>query len=308
MIADQQLTLSPIERSTLERCESRIEAGFDQIGTALLEIRDKRLYREYGTWQQYCDERWKKTARRIDQLIAGAALAATLTAAGLPAPSSEYQIRSLTGQESERAVRTWENATKVYGDSPTHQQVVSTQERLGGDETPPDPDAATKRMVEAAGYAHVTNLMQTGMLKPKLALALCDTLDGCETRVQSDVQALDIQDTTFIREMNRLYKRRQDSYDEMVRSRCLQFENHMIPVHRATSKDLRRWLDWKYSQHRQIAFGDKIIRERQVCEVVAVEYGIVSLKIAGIQHDLQVGDRVQVSLVRVSDPRISPGA
>lgn len=299
MIADQALTLSPIERATLERCESQISAGFDQIGAALQEIREKRLYREYGTWQQYCDDRWKKTARRVDQLIAGSALAATLTAAGLPAPSNEFQVRTLAGLESERAVRTWETATKVYGDSPTHQQVVSTQERLGGDETPPDPEAATKRMVEAAGYGHIQKLMDIGSLKPKAALTLCDTLDACETLVQGDVQVLDIRDPALIREMNRLFKQKRDSYQEMVLSRCLQFETSTIPLRQAKVKDIRRWLDWKHTNHRRLAMGDRIVRDKQVCEVVAVEYGIVSLKIAGIQHDLQVGDHVQVSLVRV---------
>lgn len=293
--------LTAIERADLERCENQIQAGFDRIGAALQEIREKRLYREYGTWAVYCRERWLKSSRRIDQLIAGSAIAAQINQArpDLPSPTNEYQVRTLAGQGSERAVRTWATATQVYGDSPTHQQVETTLERLNGDEPLPDPEAATKRLVEAAGYVRVTSLMQSSTLTPKQALALCDTLDGCETAVQQDVHSLDLRDPALIREVNRLYKSGRESYDEMVMSRCLQFEQGMISIQDATPKDVRRWLDWKHTSHRRLAMGDKIIRERQVCEVIVVKFGILGLKIAGIQHDLQVGDKVQVSLVRV---------
>jgi hypothetical protein len=51
-------TLTSTERRDLERAERKIAAGlkaFLEVGLALKEIRDKRLYRqEYANFEQYC--------------------------------------------------------------------------------------------------------------------------------------------------------------------------------------------------------------------------------------------------------------
>jgi hypothetical protein len=50
-------------QKALAQCEGVIERGmksFIEVGTALLKIRDERLYREnYGTFEEYCRKRWK---------------------------------------------------------------------------------------------------------------------------------------------------------------------------------------------------------------------------------------------------------
>lgn len=54
--------LTTTESSKLCQLESTIEAGlktFVEVGSALMEIRDSRLYRqEFGTFEDYCRERW----------------------------------------------------------------------------------------------------------------------------------------------------------------------------------------------------------------------------------------------------------
>lgn len=64
--------------SRLETLESVIEQGkqtFIDVGRALLEIRDSRLYREnYKTFEDYCREKWGWSRPRAYQLIDAASL------------------------------------------------------------------------------------------------------------------------------------------------------------------------------------------------------------------------------------------
>lgn len=53
--------LTTIERSELEQLETVIERGlqtFYEVGQALLDIKTKGLYKEYGTFEDYCRQRW----------------------------------------------------------------------------------------------------------------------------------------------------------------------------------------------------------------------------------------------------------
>ena len=54
--------LIPAEKTKLAECEKVIERGriiFQEVGSALLEIRDSRLYREsHKTFEDYCQEKW----------------------------------------------------------------------------------------------------------------------------------------------------------------------------------------------------------------------------------------------------------
>jgi hypothetical protein len=62
------------EQQELLELESVIEKGLDiaiSVGKALATIRDKKLYKEpYGTFEQYCEQRWGFTRQRGYQLIA----------------------------------------------------------------------------------------------------------------------------------------------------------------------------------------------------------------------------------------------
>ncbi|HET7037948.1 MAG TPA: hypothetical protein VFI42_19905, partial [Thermomicrobiaceae bacterium] len=85
----------------LAELEAVIERGvptFMEVGQALAEIRDARLYREtHTTFEAYCRERWGFTSSRARQLI-GASRQATVTAV---TPRTEWEARRLRAGEPE---------------------------------------------------------------------------------------------------------------------------------------------------------------------------------------------------------------
>jgi phage N-6-adenine-methyltransferase len=66
------------ESRRLSELEDVIRSGmrtFVQVGEALMEIREDRLYREdFPTFEDYCQERWGFTARRALQMVSAAAI------------------------------------------------------------------------------------------------------------------------------------------------------------------------------------------------------------------------------------------
>lgn len=94
------ITLAPAESERLGRLEATIESGlqtFHEVGSALLEIRDSRLYRaEFSTFEDYCRDRWDMSRPRAYQLIDAAQVVASLsTNVDTPAPSREGHARAL---------------------------------------------------------------------------------------------------------------------------------------------------------------------------------------------------------------------
>lgn len=73
---NQMDALALAESTRLAELESTIDAGlrtFVDVGNALLEIRDSRLYRQtFGTFEDYCRERWGFNSSRARQLIGAA--------------------------------------------------------------------------------------------------------------------------------------------------------------------------------------------------------------------------------------------
>lgn len=77
--------LAKNEASQLAKCEKAIEKGlgtFVEVGQALLDIRDGKLYRaSYKTFESYCKERWDISRPRAYQLIEGAKTVQVIAAA-----------------------------------------------------------------------------------------------------------------------------------------------------------------------------------------------------------------------------------
>ncbi len=92
--------LVAVEVACLTNLEEVIERGlhtFVEVGEALREIRDRRLYRQtHSTFKAYCDERWGFSDSRGRQLIAAAKTVTDVTVAGLPAPRTEGEARRLS--------------------------------------------------------------------------------------------------------------------------------------------------------------------------------------------------------------------
>jgi ParB family chromosome partitioning protein len=118
---------SPVEQARLTELEAVIERGvatFVDVGLALLEIRDTRLYRtSHPTFEAYCHERWAFTIQRAHQLMDGADIAKVLSSSTtVEVPSNEAQARELmplAHQDEREAVEVWQELREAHGDRVT---------------------------------------------------------------------------------------------------------------------------------------------------------------------------------------------
>ena len=117
-IVQMELTVS--EQTALAQCEDVIARGlrtFVDVGEALLTIRDRGLYRDYGTFEQYCRDRWGFVASRARQLIAAARIVSNVETVTNVTPGSEGQARPLMslGPEQQREAWAWAVETAPEG-------------------------------------------------------------------------------------------------------------------------------------------------------------------------------------------------
>jgi hypothetical protein len=91
--------LTIIERNNLTELEATIEknlTAFYEVGFALMQIRDNRLYREkHGTFEEYCKSKWGLERRRAYQLIDGYKVSENVNNCSQK-PTNEAQTRPLT--------------------------------------------------------------------------------------------------------------------------------------------------------------------------------------------------------------------
>jgi hypothetical protein len=116
------------ESARLVELERKIETGmttFVEVGNALMEIRDSRLYRvEYKTFEAYCRDKWGMSKVRATQLIGAAKVSANLVTVVTKTPTTESQARPLTVLPAEQQPQAWERAVEIAeGEQPTARQV-----------------------------------------------------------------------------------------------------------------------------------------------------------------------------------------
>lgn len=105
--------MSEVLTTRLSELEATIERGlatFVEVGQALLEIRDSRLYRDsHGTFEDYCRERWGFNRQRASQLIQASEVSKYLDSP----PQNDAQARELAPlkDDPERMVEAWEEAS-----------------------------------------------------------------------------------------------------------------------------------------------------------------------------------------------------
>ncbi len=91
-----------VDQARLAELEAVVDRGlqtFYEVGSALLEIREQRLYRQsHKTFEGYCRERFGFSDSRGRQLIAAAKTVTAVTEQGLPAPRTEREARELARQ------------------------------------------------------------------------------------------------------------------------------------------------------------------------------------------------------------------
>lgn len=125
-------TLAPLtkqESKRLKECEEAIERGlntFYEVGNALAEIRDARLYRiAYATFEDYCQEKWGMSRRRGYELIAAAAVVDNVRNSAQTIPANEAQANELSKLDAIAQDAVWKIAVGTADKNGYDQPVVT---------------------------------------------------------------------------------------------------------------------------------------------------------------------------------------
>lgn len=119
--------LTTVETAELESYEAVIENGigkFFEVGNALTQIREKKLYRrEHETFEDYCQDKWGIGRNYASKLI-GAAVVVENLGTIVPKPKNEAQVRPLKKLPPTEQKKVWEQAVVANeGKQPTAVQV-----------------------------------------------------------------------------------------------------------------------------------------------------------------------------------------
>lgn len=132
-MSDEIITME--ESRDLVRLEATIASGlqtFTEVGNALAEIRDRKLYRiEHTTFADYCKVKWNMTDRRARQLMDATEVVVALAESGTTVPKTESQARPLTKLPPERRAEAYHEAVKASATgTPTANEVKAEVEKL----------------------------------------------------------------------------------------------------------------------------------------------------------------------------------
>jgi hypothetical protein len=120
--------LTDDEEKERHRLELKVERAFYESGSALREIRDRRLYRvtHPADFIGYCRDRFGKTKQSVNYLIAAAAVFENLTTTNScrVLPTNETQVRDIAGFPPQKQIEIWNEATESYGGKVAPRRVV----------------------------------------------------------------------------------------------------------------------------------------------------------------------------------------
>jgi hypothetical protein len=134
-MTDATTQLTEVERGLLVGFERTVAISLIATAKALVEIKVRQLYREYGTWDDYCQRRWGNSARWADYHIKALPVMQAISDENarsddpLALPGSEYQVRPLTALPTDEAIDTWRETVTVYGENSTGNQVSRVRNR-----------------------------------------------------------------------------------------------------------------------------------------------------------------------------------
>jgi hypothetical protein len=120
---------APATAPRLAELETIIAHGlttFVEVGQALLEIRESRLYRlSHRTFEAYCKAKWGWNDRRASQLIGASGIVGILPKNLGTLPSSDAVARELQplGDEPNALAEAWQEAVEQHGPAPTAAEV-----------------------------------------------------------------------------------------------------------------------------------------------------------------------------------------
>ena len=142
-------TISIIE-SRLTELEQVISHGlqtFVEVGNALKEIRDSRLYRQaHGTFEDYCSDRWGFSREYGRLLISSAQVSQQMATIVGKSPATESQARELGRiKDTEERQEVWQQVTEEHEPQEITAKViretVETRQEESSGEEPTEPPA-----------------------------------------------------------------------------------------------------------------------------------------------------------------------
>jgi hypothetical protein len=128
--------LTPEEQSDRIHLERKVERAFFEAGKALMELRDRRLYRStHKTFEEYCRERFGHSRRQSYLLIDAAAVFDNLVEIcdqiDHKLPTAEGQVRPMTKLEPQKQQEVWLKAVELAGGKvPTGRIVKDMVQRI----------------------------------------------------------------------------------------------------------------------------------------------------------------------------------
>lgn len=160
--------LNEQEQHELETLEQEIESAQKsyaiRVGKALLEIRNRRLYRGYSTFQAYCLQRWNFSRLMADRYIQAyevSTVISEVTPVGVnpEKPINERQARELAPllAEPEQLRAVWDETLEKTGGKPTAKAIREVRkihdERRGQEQEVPLPVGVGKAVDELTDVA-----------------------------------------------------------------------------------------------------------------------------------------------------------
>jgi hypothetical protein len=99
--------LTPEEERQRLFWERKVERAFYEAGTALKELRDRRLYRStHKTFEEYCRDRFGYSRRKMDYLISGSEVFENLQTRTIGSQSDKDETRTIGSQSDRDETRT----------------------------------------------------------------------------------------------------------------------------------------------------------------------------------------------------------
>jgi len=123
LVVPSERSLSELE-AVIETAIATVMARFNEVGSALLEIRERHLYQErgYARFEDYCAERLDMSRPRAYQLMdAVAASTAMSTLVDIPLPAHERYVRELVPlakKSPEAAAQVWRDVYEATNGRP----------------------------------------------------------------------------------------------------------------------------------------------------------------------------------------------
>lgn len=252
--------LSAEEENDLHNLEERIHnglEGFLEVGRAMFEIRDRRLYRAaYASWDDYCERKWNISGRhgsyQLSAMLKTVEISNQPDTVILPAKESQTRPIDVDFQPAEKGL-IWNRAVqKAGGTVPSAKIVKEERDRF---------------VVEQSRYAYVQTLLNNCSLPADRAAALVVELDAAPDKSLRDfLVAHELRDPSLTRELVRLYRDKRDSFSEIRATGMLQYTGRTIALKNASLSDLRAYLDERMLEHRLAAQEERNV-DKQVRSV-----------------------------------------